>query len=173
VSHAVAACALGVVGRPRLRMPPRFWVAAAIAAALPDVDVLAFTFGIPYSDMFGHRGITHSLCFAALAALVIVKLTFGSTAWQRHRFAMVIFFFVAIASHGMLDAMTSGGLGIAFFAPFSGRRYFFPWRPILVSPIGLQRFFSPRGMAVVASEIVWVWVPSAMLALAGWAMRRR
>jgi len=154
-------------------MPARFWVAAAIAAAWPDADVLAFTLGIPYSHMFGHRGITHSLCFAALAALVIVKLTFGGIAWQRRRIALVVFFFIVIASHGVLDAMTSGGLGIAFFAPFSGRRYFFPWRPILVSPIGVQRFFSPRGMAVLASEIVWVWVPSAMIVLAGRAFRRR
>jgi LexA-binding, inner membrane-associated putative hydrolase len=82
-------------------------------------------------------------------------------------------FFIVIASHGALDAMTSGGLGIAFFAPFPGRRYFFPWRPILVSPIGVQRFFSPRGMAVLASEIVWVWVPSAMVGAAGLALRRR
>jgi inner membrane protein len=61
-----------------------------------------------------------------------------------------------IASHGLLDAMTTGGLGVAFFAPFSAERYFFPWRPILVSPIGIERFLSPRGAAVLMSELQWV-----------------
>jgi inner membrane protein len=45
------------------------------------------------------------------------------------------------ASHGILDAMTDGGLGVAFFSPFDDTRCFFPFRPIKVSPIGLS-FFS-------------------------------
>src|SRR6267378_8050335 len=44
------------------------------------------------------------------------------------------FFFLATASHGLLDAMTNGGLGVAFFAPFCDTRYFLPWQPIVVSP---------------------------------------
>jgi hypothetical protein len=51
------------------------------------------------------------------------------------------FFFLATASHGLLDAMTDGGLGVAFFSPFDKHRYFFPWTPIRVSPIGLTRLF--------------------------------
>ena len=31
-------------------------------------------------------------------------------------FALVTYFFLATASHGVLDAMTNGGLGVAFFA---------------------------------------------------------
>ena len=148
-------------------MPPRFWMAAAVGAALPDVDVLAFTAGIPYSHPFGHRGFTHSFAFAALAAAAIVALMFRDGEWRRMRIALWLFFFAAVASHGLLDAMTSGGLGIAFFAPFSSTRYFFAWRPILVSPIGVQRFFSSRGVAVMLSEIRWVWVPSAVIAALG------
>ena len=67
------------------------------------------------------------------------------------------------ASHGALDAMTDGGLGVAFFAPFSGERYFFPFRPIVVSPIGLGGFFSEWGVAVIKSELLWVWLPSALV----------
>jgi inner membrane protein len=68
--------------------------------------------------------------------------------------------------------MTDGGYGVAFFAPFSGERYFLPWRPILVSPIGVARFLSPHGAAVLASEFRWVWAPSIAIAAVGWWLRR-
>ena len=59
--------------------------------------------------------------------------------------------------------MTNGGLGVAFFSPFDNRRYFLPWRPILVSPIGVTRFFSHRGLAVLKTEIIWIWLPSILV----------
>jgi inner membrane protein len=133
---------------------------------LPDIDVIGFSFGIQYGDMFGHRGFTHSLFFALLAG--------GLAAWQipnpnsqtpnPNRVAMFLWFTAVTLSHGVLDAMTNGGRGIAFFAPFSNHRYFFPWRPIQVSPIGAG-FFSLRGLNVLASEARWNWVPSAIIAL--------
>jgi inner membrane protein len=60
------------------------------------------------------------------------------------RFTLFTYLFLATASHGVLDAMTDGGLGVAFFSPFDNRRYFLPWRPIVVSPISIARFFSGR-----------------------------
>ena len=68
--------------------------------------------------------------------------------------------------------MTDGGIGIAFFAPFDAARYYLPWRPIAVSPLGLQRFLTARGVAVLASEARWVWVPSALVAAVAWALTR-
>jgi len=68
--------------------------------------------------------------------------------------------------------MTSGGFGIAFFAPFSNARYFFPWRPIVVSPIGIGAFFSHRGLEVMPSELVWIWLPAAAVVFACWLRRR-
>jgi hypothetical protein len=73
--------------------------------------------------------------------------------------ALIAHFFLVTASHGMLDAMTDGGLGVAFFAPFDNGRYFFPWRPMLVSPIGIAPFFSRYGLDVLISEFVWIWIP--------------
>ena len=61
----------------------------------------------------------------------------------------------------VLDAMTDGGLGIAFFSPLSNARYFLPARPLTVSPIGLGSFLSSRGLAVMKSEILWIWLPTA------------
>jgi inner membrane protein len=85
--------------------------------------------------------------------------------------SLFLWFFAVTASHGLLDAMTDGGRGIAFFAPFSPHRYFFPWRPIAVSPIGAG-FFSARGLRVLVSEARWIWVPSAIIAASARLMRR-
>ena len=81
------------------------------------------------------------------------------------------YFFAVTASHGILDAMTDGGRGIAFFAPFDDTRYFLPFRPIKVSPIGIA-FLSTRGLAVLWSELLWVWIPATIIAGATLLIRR-
>lgn len=171
-SHAVAALALGKVAMGE-KMPARFWLLAALCAILPDADVISFSFNPERGSMLGHRGFSHSLLFALLLALLIVRLAFKRTpAFSGGWWKLVTFFFVATASHGLLDALTDGGSGVAFFAPFDGTRYFFPWRPIEVSPISLDRFFSQRGMEVIKSELVWIWLPVGLLVLAAWLYRR-
>src|SRR5437868_9227464 len=146
-SHAFVAIALGKT-YTGARMAWRFWVLAAFCAVVPDVDVLGFAFGIRYGDMLGHRGLTHSLAFAFVLAVVVVVFAFKDVRrWARSWWALVAYFFVVTASHGALDALTNGGLGVAFFAPFSVRRYFFPWRPVEVSPLGVASLFSEPGLA--------------------------
>jgi inner membrane protein len=163
ISHTIAALALGACFyRPEI--PKRTWALGAGLAVLPDVDVIGFGFGIHYEDLLGHRGLTHSLCFAALVAGTLVMTGYRNGTPGMRPAALFLFLFLAMASHGILDAMTDGGLGVAFFSPFSNTRYFFPWRPIHVSPIGLARLFSARGLAVLRSEVGWIWLPSALLA---------
>ncbi|MDT7603820.1 MAG: inner membrane protein [Acidobacteriota bacterium] len=170
-SHAVAAVAIGKT-YTREAMPPKFWVWSVLCAVLPDADVIGFAFGVRYGDMLGHRGLTHSVAFALCLSFAVVKLAFREVETStRHWLALIAYFFVVTASHGVLDALTDGGLGVAFFAPFSARRYFFPWRPIEVSPIGLG-FFSERGIEVFASELMWVWLPSLALVVAVWVVRK-
>lgn len=174
-SHAVAALSIGTCFcRPDIRK--RVWVAGAVCSVLPDLDVIGFRLGIPYADFWGHRGFTHSLIFAAiLAASVTAALSWlgESGIGQVPLFA---YLFLATASHGLLDAMTNGGLGVAFFSPFDNRRYFLPWRPIRVSPVGITRFFGPRGYAILQSELLWIWLPAAVFAglvlTLRWARRR-
>ena len=55
--------------------------------------------------------------------------------------------------------MTNGGRGVAFLSPFSNHRYFLPWRPIRVSPIGAL------DASVLLSELRWVWLPAAGIAI--------
>lgn len=171
-SHAFVAIAIGKT-HTGARMPVRFWMLSAVCAVVPDADVLGFGFGVRYGDMLGHRGLTHSLAFAFVLALVVVALAFR----ERHMFTrgwwvLIIYFFVVTASHGVLDALTDGGLGVAFFAPFSNARYFFPWRPLVVSPIGVAEFFSLWGLEVIKSEFVWLWLPACALMLCAWGWRR-
>ena len=61
--------------------------------------------------------------------------------------------------------MTSGGLGVAFFSPWDNTRYFLPWRPIVVSPIGIENFFSEWGWNVIQSELIWIGLPCLALIL--------
>jgi inner membrane protein len=154
-------------------MPKRFWIAGALCSVLPDLDVIGFRFGIHYSDFWGHRGFTHSLLFAAILATLIALLAFRKLSPAVPGFWIWTYLFLATASHGLLDAMTDGGLGVAFFSPFNNSRYFLPWRPILVSPIGVGRFFSERGFAVLQSEFVWIWLPAGLFAALMWLWRRR
>lgn len=141
----------------------RFWLLTAGCAMLPDIDVVGLSFGVPYGSMWGHRGITHSICFAVLTGLVVGLISFADL--QRNRFALVVYFFLVTLSHPLLDALTNGGRGVALFAPFSSTRYFSPWRPIEVSPLGVG-IFSARGIEVIASEIIWVWLPALLIYLA-------
>jgi len=169
-SHAVASVGISACFyRPGI--PNRVWLAGALCSMVPDLDVVGFRFGIHYGDFWGHRGFTHSLVFAAVLAGATLVLVFPQGVPNLSRPALWAYLFVATASHGFLDAMTDGGLGVAFFAPVDNTRYFLPWTPIRVSPIGIGRFFSARGLAVVRSELLWVWIPAAVLTAAVWFIR--
>lgn len=152
---------------PWFRRLPRSVVAVAvIASSIPDIDVLSFRLGIPYESPLGHRGLTHSLAFAFLLALLLALVWRGLSSLRPSFPTTFTYLFLAIASHGVLDGMTNGGKGVAFFLPFSTKRYFLPWRPIHVSPIGATNFAAHAG-AVLRSELLWVWLPFAAIAVAG------
>ncbi|PWT76237.1 MAG: hydrolase [Proteobacteria bacterium] len=168
LTHGVAAAAIGAAILPR-RTGWRTWSAGIACAMLPDVDVIAFGIGIPYSAMLGHRGLSHSIFFAAILTMLAAFALRGRTP-PNARLRVWQFLFAASLSHGILDAFTNGGLGIAFFGPFSSERYFFSVRPIEVSPIGAG-FFSRRGLDVLKSEMLWVWLPAAALVVVSLAYR--
>ncbi len=104
--------------------------------------------------------------------LAILAMVFANRLKSRPlpAFAFVL---VACASHGLLDMLTTGGHGIALFWPFSEERFFWPTQVIEVSTLNLRRFFGAAGLAVLGSELRWVWLPAAVLAAVGYALRRR
>ena len=148
----------------------RLLFAGVVAAVLPDLDVLAFRLGIPYAAEFGHRGFSHSLVFASLVA--ILGTAAGPVLHATRRSALA-FLFVAAASHGILDTLTNGGLGIALLWPFSTERFFAPFHPIEVAPLAVRRLLSPKGWHVLRSEILWVWLPLFVTAALSVAYRQR
>lgn len=161
ITHPAPILALGAgLGRGRISL--RLLIAGIMVAILPDLDVIGFKLGVQYSDLLGHRGFSHSLLFAFICGIAGFMLA----PWLKvGRLMGFTIFFLAVASHILLDAATSGGLGVAVFWPFSSERYFLPWRPIRVSPFSPAAFLSERGFAVLRSEAMWVWLPCAGLAI--------
>jgi len=170
MTHAFVGLTLARAAQARTGVPARLLLPlAALCAILPDADVLGLP-GIELGWGLSHRGVTHSVAFAlVLGGVGAYAVKRGVPAARTLTLALLLF--VITLSHGLLDAMTNGGPGIAFAAPFSDGRSFLPWRPLEVSPIGV-RFFSMRGLAAMASEIVWVWLPVGLVCAAACWRRR-
>jgi len=171
LSHPAVPLALGLGLGTRI-ISPRLLAAGAVASVLPDLDVLAFRLNVSYTEAFGHRGASHSVAFALL--LGAFALLFAS---QLHTSRGRAFTFVAFsaASHGLLDMFTNGGHGVALWWPLSSDRLFFPWQVIEASPLSLRRILGGRGLEVLQSELLWVWLPAVVAcgALLLWRRRER
>lgn len=167
IGHMAVGIAAARLTPAEARPSSKVWTALLVTLSLlPDADVVAFSLGIPYSAPFGHRGATHSLVFALLVGLIC-----GAVAAARRRrwLTIGVVTMAVVASHGVLDTFTDGGLGAALLWPFSDARYFAPWRPIPVAPIG-ARMLSSRGLTVVLTEAV-LFLPILLVGL--WPGRRR
>ena len=147
-------------------------VALSAASLVPDADVISFALGIPYEAPFGHRGASHSI----VAALVIGLLA-GLVGWwqaldksraRARGLKIGLFVGLVVLTHGSMDALTDGGEGIALLWPFNAKRYFYPWTPIPVAPIGI-RLLSRQGFEVLRFELV-AFLPLFLYAL--WPRRR-
>jgi inner membrane protein len=162
LSHLAPPLAMRL-GFGKLAIPGRLLFAGLLASILPDLDVLAFRLHIPYSHVLGHRGFSHSLLFAlGLATLAVA----GASLLRSSRPLAFIFVGLAALSHPLLDMITNGGLGVALWWPWSSARVFAPWQVIEVSPLSLHRLLGPRGIAVIESELLWVWLPALLAGLA-------
>jgi inner membrane protein len=140
-----------------------FWSALSL---LPDADVIGFSFGVRYADDWGHRGATHSFVFAGAVALAV----WGVAKWARLAGAgwTALTALAVVASHPLLDTLTDGGLGCALLWPFSTARFFAPWTPLPVAPIG-RAFLTAAGARVAAVETIAL-LP--LLLYAFWPRRR-
>src|SRR5687767_10129714 len=91
-------------------------VAFSALAMMPDLDVIAFAFGIPYEHPWGHRGATHSFVFAFFVTAVAFVL---AKPLKLPPVATALATLACVGTHGPLDALTNGGLGAELFWPFS------------------------------------------------------
>ncbi len=169
-SHPAVPLAIGL-GLGSNIVPPRLLLAGVVCCIVPDLDVIAFKLGVPYESAFAHRGFTHSIFFALLCGALAAAYERATRKLLSRPWIAFAFVSIATASHGLFDAFTTGGSGVAFFWPFGDARYFMPLKIILVSPIGLG-FFSPYGVMVLLAELKWVWLPCLVLATQIYLIRR-
>jgi inner membrane protein len=144
----------------RVPISKRLLILCIILTCLPDADVIAFKFGISYGSQWGHRGFTHSLAMAGFVGWLCSKYSSRLRASKKLVFWLTS---TSWASHIVMDALTNGGLGVAVFWPLSSERHFLPWQVVEVSPIGVRNFLSLRGLVVVWSEILWLWMPCLLM----------
>ncbi|MBI1215761.1 MAG: metal-dependent hydrolase [Alphaproteobacteria bacterium] len=154
------------------KIPRALAVMGCFACCAADLDVIGFPFGIPYGSQFGHRGFTHSIFMAAMIALLCAwRLPKEKDTKDLPPKRIFAYIFAVALSHPLIDMTTDGGKGIALLWPFSAQCFFWPWRPLPVSPIG-KSFFSPYGLHVFLSELCMIWLPCLALGGAGWLARR-
>ncbi len=168
IGHIAVGMAAARLYHPGRRDTPalaRSLLAWSALSMLPNLDVIGFRFGVKYGDPWGHRGATHSVAFALAVALALGMI---ATLFHRNFTRTTVVAAVVVASHPVLDTLTNGGLGCALWWPFDTQRYFAPWNPIPVAPIG-GRFFSSVGLTVALTELLLF---SPLLLFAVWPRRR-
>ena len=151
LTHILVGAAAGqhLAGKPTMR--PMVWM--SMLSFSPDFDVIAFGLGIPYHSQWGHRGFTHSICFALLMGIlvwILRRFISGPMSKFPPRYWAVVATLVTL-SHPLLDAFTDGGMGVALWWPLSTERIFFSPQWIPVSPLGVG-ILSARGAYVVFFE---------------------
>lgn len=138
--------------------------AAALCAVWPDLDLITLAFEIRPNEPLGHRGLAHSLVVALAVALVVSlvgfrKLGIASKPW----FRVLGFLAFAAASHGLLDAMTSGDVGVALLAPLDGTRHLAPFKLVAACPGGFDEYLGAWGALTLANELLYVVIPLGWL----------
>lgn len=170
ITHTAVPLCIGL-GLGNKQIPPALLLTGIVFSIIPDLDVLSFKLGIAYANAFGHRGFTHSLLFAfSLPALALLFRRYftagvGYVGW---------FLILSLLSHSVLDSLTTGGMGVGWLWPWSQERFFAPIRVINVAPFQLSQYLKPNGIAVIKSELWWVWGPGVILMLGLiWARRTK
>jgi inner membrane protein len=151
LTHALSGALLARATAPRTRGPHtlplgRRIVVGAIAAAFPDIDVLA-SYLSPLSYLYHHRGVTHSVLmlpvWAVLLSFLFAMLWRGKYTWR----AYVGICAYGIGAHIAGDLITS--FGTMIFAPLSDARY------ALSATFIIDLWFSGIILVGLAASSVW------------------
>jgi len=153
------------------RVPRHFWSLSIACSTIADVDLIGLLGGIPYDHFFGHRGFVHSLFFGMVVSIAATRFMFSRAKEEPGGWVpYFVFFFLLSASHGLLDALSNGSIGVALLSPFDTTRYFFPWQPI--SMMRIRVFLRTWSFAAIRSELLWIWLPSLFIILVSATIRR-
>jgi inner membrane protein len=120
ITQAVLGAAIGqaMLGN---KMQNKGFILGAIIATIPDLDVFLYFILDSYKMLSIHRGISHSILFSLIGALLIAYLL---TKWKRAKVYsfkhLFIFSWLCLFTHTLLDAFTA--YGTQLFLPFSNYR---------------------------------------------------
>lgn len=151
VGFAVAAWAQQDVSTRRVR------VAAAVCAALPDIDVLGSPLHVSQTSLFGHRAITHSVTFALIAAVAVTHVLFRGDEWAQRRRRIGLILVLALLSHACLDALSTYSVGVEFLAPFSQERFRFAWTPLGHAHWGIGNQLAQEAVLILLPAVLVGW----------------
>jgi len=162
VAHLAAGALCGAVYSRRTGASPLVTVPLFAALALsPDLDFIAVQFGADGTPL-EHRAATHAIPVAAVAAAALgIALARAADRWLAGLLS-----FLALASHGMLDAMTDNAPGPKLWWPFSSANLSFVWQPIPGTEFW-QDYFKPVGIPVLAAESL---LSLPLLGAAAWVL---
>jgi len=150
------------------KLPRRTWALAAFCAMAPDLDWFVSLLDMHRGHVLNHRGAAHSFFAAGLIATAVFLLAFRK---EQRRGAVWLCLTIAAVSHGILDALTSGGVGVALFMPFSETRWACLWQPGKVAPLPLGREHTWHFLHSLWTELFWIGFPA--LVLAAWSRLAR
>lgn len=134
-------------------------VLAVLCAIWPDLDYATLAFEVRPNELLGHRGLTHSLFVAVLVGLAASLAFRGARAWR----TIALFLVGAAASHGLVDAMTTGDVGVALFAPLESGRHMLPLKLVATCPGGLDEWLGFWGLLTIANELLYIVLPVALI----------
>ena len=149
-----AAGAFGLDGSPAL------WMGGAVSACLPDLDLLACLWGLPYQRV--HRQATHSL--PVLAFLVVASWWVLQSLQLAVDWRLLVAWTAALWSHLVLDILCTGPLGgqrhgVPVLWPFTPRRWYV--RQPMLPEVNLLECPSPRTIAGVCLQELLHLAPAA------------
>jgi inner membrane protein len=132
VSQAALGAAVGevVLGN---KIGRKASILGAIVGTLPDLDVLLLPFYSSLARISIHRGLSHSIFFAILAA-ALLAFAFRRFKWTKTITYLRLFIFAYLVwlTHVLLDAFTT--YGTQLYLPFSNKRV--SWDSVnLVDPL--------------------------------------
>lgn len=119
---ALGACIGNAFFRKEFGKKAMLW--GAVGQSLPDIDFIAGFWMGTAEELLAHRGFTHSILFALLAAPLLALTT-----RRLHRSStisvqkLVLFFLIEIGAHLLLDGFNNYGVG--WLEPFSHQRFSF------------------------------------------------
>ena len=161
LGHAVAGLAITSAFHGS-KVPRRTWALAVFCAVAPDLDWFVSLLNLHRGHALNHRGAAHSLFAAMVLAAVVFLMGFRR---DQRRAAVWLCLTVAALSHGLLDACTAGGVGVALFMPFSDTRWACLWQPGWVAPLPVGREHVHTFLDSLWNEAFWIGLPALAVAV--------